>query len=465
MKIMSKKHRRSLLCCVLALVMAMSLFGCGDSAPAGGNSGSGGSGSGGESGTAAGTPSNETYRTVQVYQMDGKAEVERNFKTMSPYINMMLENEDKVSTMVESHLYARLDEDKFLLAEPESVFTLEATGDAQNSKTRIVLLSGAVVSNITQPLSETSTYEVTTPNSTMAVRGTSFRVEVTVDESGNSHTVLQVGRGSVDIDLLDEDGNSSGDKRTVNANQQVGVDGNQQDNTNTYTSGDVQDMTEEDKEKLEGTTQDFLDATDAKDLDPTLGEGEGGEEGEGSENGEGDANQPPVQPPQQPQQPATPPANQENNGDVTPPLSEEEKAIKEFGEASSGGTTTYTVTFQYNNKTFGTQRVTSGQLAKVPKLQPTAMGKWKYDFTKPVTSDITIQWSDIDEYDNDCQHEHLEYVTDETGTVMEVRCLDCNRMYTVTTDKTTAESLSGGQYYTFSKGGKTYYFWDNYVPS
>lgn len=45
---------------------------------------------------------------------------------------------------------------------------------------------------LSEKLSEKSSYEVTVPNSTMAVRGTVFRVAIVYDEGGDSYTTVQV---------------------------------------------------------------------------------------------------------------------------------------------------------------------------------------------------------------------------------------------------------------------------------
>jgi hypothetical protein len=55
----------------------------------------------------------ESYRTIQVYRVDGNAEVARpTGDTMSPYENMLLEADDVVKTFEKSHLYLIMDEDK-----------------------------------------------------------------------------------------------------------------------------------------------------------------------------------------------------------------------------------------------------------------------------------------------------------------------------------------------------------------
>ena len=156
---------------------------------------------------------NDAYRTIKVYRTEGTSEVQRTGETINPYENMLLENGDAIKTLENSYLYLKLDDDKFLLAEPMSSFKLIATGDSENSKTRIELANGAVTIHITNPLSVGSTFEVGTGNSTMAVRGTSFRVS-TADEQ-DAKTTVEVFEGEVSVQTADVEGNAKGDPVSV----------------------------------------------------------------------------------------------------------------------------------------------------------------------------------------------------------------------------------------------------------
>lgn len=407
------KDKRRWMACILALVMALSLAACGESpAPAADNPDNTGS----SESSSAENVSNETYRTIQIYQLDGEAEVTRNGKTMTPYVNMMLENGDKVTTMEGCHLYARLDEDKFLLAEPGSVFTLEATGTSQNSKTRIILEAGAVVNRITQPLSDGSSYEVTTPNSTMAVRGTGFRVAVLVEQDGSIHTTTQVTQGAVAVYTMTL-GDVSVDFYMVEPNQKATVEG---DNTDSNIVGDgAQELTEEEKQTLEAETQEFLEenadvlAQVAEELLAAAQEIAGQEPDQQAQESQNSGNTPPaqqtVEPPQQTTQPG--------------PINDSDFVIDDnslYGGGDSGGSNTtptpaptptptpssYTVTFKYNGKVFGTQTVEAGKTAQMPTLQPTASGEWcavdsdgkesgPFNFQEAINADTVVLWLDF----------------------------------------------------------------------
>ena len=148
----------------------------------------------------------EDYRQIQVYKIDGTAMVARQGSSMDAYENMQLQSGDVIETIEESYLQLKLDEDKYILIEPESKISLQATGNSVDSKTSIYLEKGAIVNQLDNPLSEDSSYEITTPNSTMAVRGTTFRVEITVDEKGESHAKVAVYDGKVECNLVFPDG-------------------------------------------------------------------------------------------------------------------------------------------------------------------------------------------------------------------------------------------------------------------
>lgn len=164
----------------------------------------------------------DAYRTLKVYRTEGTSEVQRaGGDAIKPYENMMLENGDAVKTLEDGYLYLKLDDDKFLMAEPGASFKLVATGDAANSKTRIELERGAVTIHVTNPLSDGSTFEVGTGNSTMAVRGTSFRVSTNGSE--NAQSSVEVFEGEVQVQPTAADGSAAGEPVGVTAGQSAAV--------------------------------------------------------------------------------------------------------------------------------------------------------------------------------------------------------------------------------------------------
>ena len=67
------------------------------------------------------------YRQIQVYKIDGTATVARAGSNMDVYENMQLQSGDVVETVGNSYLQLKLDEDKYILLEPDTKISLQAT--------------------------------------------------------------------------------------------------------------------------------------------------------------------------------------------------------------------------------------------------------------------------------------------------------------------------------------------------
>ena len=170
-----------------------------------------------------GSSKEESYRSISVYQFTGTAEVNRDkVGKISAYNNMQLQSNDKVSTGANSELYLKLDSDKYMMAEANTQFDIVAEGTKKNSKTKIVLKSGSIINRIDSKLAEGESYEVSTANSTMAVRGTKFKITVYVDADGVSHTQVSVYDGTVQTRLAHSDGTYA-DPVDVGAGYQVNI--------------------------------------------------------------------------------------------------------------------------------------------------------------------------------------------------------------------------------------------------
>lgn len=147
----------------------------------------------------------DSYRTVKIYQIDGKAEVYRGGgEPIAPYVNMLLESGDELKTLEDGYVYIKLDEDKYLMASPNSSFSLEAKGKEADGKTHIELKSGDIAVHVIDPLGEGAEFKVSTGNSTMAIRGTSF--SVSYDSSADETvTVYEVYEGGVTVSAEGKD--------------------------------------------------------------------------------------------------------------------------------------------------------------------------------------------------------------------------------------------------------------------
>lgn len=165
----------------------------------------------------------EAFRSIMVYDVEGSAVIEREtVGSMDAAENLYLESGDRVSVAAESSMRMKLDDDKYVMAEADTVFSVEAEGTDADSKTKICLEQGAITNEIQHPLSEGSQYETSTPNSVMAVRGTIYRVELYVDENGDQNTKMCCFQGKVGVSPILPDG-TYGEEILVPAGSEVTV--------------------------------------------------------------------------------------------------------------------------------------------------------------------------------------------------------------------------------------------------
>lgn len=340
----------------------------------------------------------EAYRIIQVLEVSGSVSVERaSMGAMDAYEGMRLESGDKITVGAESWLKIKMDEDKYALVEPASVLRLEASGSSADSKTVLHLEAGAVSNRLEEKLSEASSYEVNTPNSTMAVRGTVFRVEVAIDKDGVSISNVSVYDGSVASRLVYPDGTMDEEKEAVllvdgTAAQMLG-----NDVLSRYVTTDAEleldDLrlkTLEFLQEAQEAGQDLeISPEELKELITALKQKPAEEETTASTEETIEPTEEIAEPTTAAQttpSPTTPPA-------TNPPETDPPATTPPTTDPPVTDPVTYDVTFQYNGATFATQTVQRNAAAEVPKLQPAASGSWNFDFTTPITQDTVIVWS------------------------------------------------------------------------
>lgn len=269
------------------------------------------------------------YRLIKVFELDGKATVSRDdTNEIEAYSNMVLESGDAIFQN-EGSMTLKLDEDKYMYVEEQTKFNLVAEGNSENSKTTIELEQGAITNEIQNKLSKDSTYEVNTPNSSMSVRGTTYRICTYVGEDGVKYTEVAVFEGKVTTRLRYSDGTTADKEVEIPKGKQI--------------------IIYEDE-----TTTDYL--TDVEDIDYSR----------------------------------IPKAVLERLIEISEDGKELSLSVDELKTISQGGS--YTVTFMYNKSVFGIQTVASGAHAQVPTLNPAASGSWDFDFSKPIIEDTVINW-------------------------------------------------------------------------
>lgn len=398
----------------------------------------------------------EFFRSVLVYELEGSAVIERaDIGTIDAAENLYLESGDRVSVKDESMMRMKLDDDKYITAESNTVFSLEAKGNEQDSKTRISLEQGAITNEIQNPLSKESLYETATPNSIMAVRGTVYRAQLCDDGEGGQDMRLCCFQGTVATTPILADG-TYGEEVLVHAGSELTVysdgavdglkdiefdtlpqqaiqtlndlvdngtdiagitkeelaailssyessdaDADKQESESTEIAKDTQKASEADtadsdeKVKDADNTQD----SDKKDTDKQTDNSRPTDKNKGnSGNNEGDKD---VQKPQTPSPSSgnTPDnsdgVNQDNdNSDQGSGDSQDNKPDNGSGNKPKKPSkkVTYTVTYKYQGSVFATQSVKKGDKATAPMLAPAEEGAWDFDFDKKITADTIIEW-------------------------------------------------------------------------
>lgn len=361
--------------------------------------------------SGCGKKKEEAYRNIKVMSINGSATVERaSVGTLDAYADMKLENGDRLSVDGSSSLTLSMDDDKYAMLEPGSSLTLEADGTKENSKTVIHLEAGAVMNYLSEKLSEGSSYEVTVPNSTMAVRGTVFRVAIAYDEKGESYTTVQVFEGIVGCRLVFPDGTISEEEVQLAPGKEVLIHGDTSISEYVGDKGHNIDYTTLNREALEfllfciddgadlctprEEVEELLRRLDQPEEEP--------EEQEEAEEPEKEVKKPVVIEIPEPVVPAVEETPSSSGGssetsEDSPGNDDNQKShhsSKKKPSSSDEETKTYTITFQTaSGDVFCTQSVKEGKTASKPTLQPSASGSWNYDFTKAVTENIIIKWS------------------------------------------------------------------------
>ncbi len=272
----------------------------------------------------------DAYRLIKVYELDGKAVVSRpDTGDIDAYSNMVLESGDSIY-LQSGTMTLKLDDDKYVYVEEGSRFELIATGTSSNSKTTINLTEGAITNDIQNKLSDESSYEVNTPNSNMAVRGTTFRVCI-YKEEGVLYTKNTVFEGEVATRLKYKDGSYSVEVVSVPGGKEIIIyeDASTTDYLTDIVDIDYDALPEEIKKLLEDILgEEFVNAA----------------------------------------------------------------GISTRTDAEKEEKGPFTVTFMYNGNVFGTQTVEKGKCAQVPTLMPAEKGSWDFDFTTPIMEDTDINW-------------------------------------------------------------------------
>ncbi len=119
----------------------------------------------------------ETFRNGKVLEIEGDVTVTRSTYGMPVYAQLMIQSGDMMETAEDGWAVVCLDGDKYLIMEPDTKVNFELEGSPSKGMIRIALEKGAIYNDITNLLSDGDSYEITTADGVMAVRGTQFRIE------------------------------------------------------------------------------------------------------------------------------------------------------------------------------------------------------------------------------------------------------------------------------------------------
>ncbi|MCR5520354.1 MAG: FecR domain-containing protein, partial [Lachnospiraceae bacterium] len=142
----------------------------------------------------------EEYRSIKVFEINGMCNVERGTDTLKAFKDMSLNSGDRFVVADDGFARLKLDNDKFVYLEAGTRIELYATGTENDSKTRVYIERGSMMTEVKRKLSATSTYDIVTPNTTMSIRGTKTLTQVIEDAvTGHVETSNAVLEGQVKI--------------------------------------------------------------------------------------------------------------------------------------------------------------------------------------------------------------------------------------------------------------------------
>ncbi|MCQ2499535.1 MAG: FecR family protein [Lachnospiraceae bacterium] len=169
---------------------------------------------------------NSGYRTIAVEDLNNTTTVVNSGNSTAAYVGQHLKGGDDVTVSTESDLTLALDTDKHMFANEKTHFWIEASGKEGDTRTNIHLAEGSVLNRIDNKLNETENFKVDTPNATMSVRGTVFKVAVYEEANNNKYTVIDVFEGEVFVQIKKGNGLEGEQSRLLKAGERAIVHSN-----------------------------------------------------------------------------------------------------------------------------------------------------------------------------------------------------------------------------------------------
>jgi len=143
---------------------------------------------------------NESGRVVKIYDMEGIVTVTGEDGSFpSVFTGAELKSGDKIEVGKDSQVYLKIDNDKYVMADEKTTFVIDVSGTEKDSKTKIKLISGSIINRVDEKLNRNSSYEIITPNSTTAIRGTLVRTKLMENPDQTQTTQTDVFEGTVEM--------------------------------------------------------------------------------------------------------------------------------------------------------------------------------------------------------------------------------------------------------------------------
>ena len=153
------------------------------------------------------------HRVIKINSTVGTVSLDRNSSDKEIVNGMNLKSGDKVTTGQDGLVELLVDEDKHILAKENTRFKIISKGDENKGKLKIKLEYGSTLIGIDSKLEDGQEVELETPNASLSVRGTTFKVDYNPDEE---KTVVSVAEGVVRVSTPSE-------TKDVEAGQQATV--------------------------------------------------------------------------------------------------------------------------------------------------------------------------------------------------------------------------------------------------
>lgn len=150
----------------------------------------------------------DVSRELIITEIEGSALITRETKTVIATKNVRLKSGDIINTDSNSSLRISIDDDKYILVEPNSSLYIYFTDIASKGDISVNLSNGAVVCQLKNKLKKDASFKLKTPNSSINVTGTVFRTEFdyAAEYMGYQNvmiTQVQNFEGSVNLQLYD----------------------------------------------------------------------------------------------------------------------------------------------------------------------------------------------------------------------------------------------------------------------